>query len=131
MTTNSFEAQELISLSKRFNLTLMADHTFLYNGAANKMKNLILDDEIGKLQYFDSTRINLGLFQSDVILWDLAPHDISILKHLISEKPVSVNATGISHTQNGIENSAYMTINYQSNFVAHSAHSYIQIIVDN
>jgi predicted dehydrogenase len=98
----------------------MVDHTFLYTGAVNKMKNLILDGEIGKLQYFDSTRINLGLFQSDVnVLWDLAPHDISILKHLISEKPVSVNATGISHTQNGIENIAYMTINYQSNFVAH------------
>lgn len=120
MTSNSFEAQELISLSKRLNLTLMVDHTFLYTGAVNKMKNLILDGEIGKLQYFDSTRINLGLFQSDVnVLWDLAPHDISILKHLISEKPVSVNATGISHTQNGIENIAYMTINYQSNFVAH------------
>ena len=120
MTSNSSEAQELITLSKRLNLTLMVDHTFLYTGAVNTMKNLILDGEIGKLQYFDSTRINLGLFQSDVnVLWDLAPHDISILKHLISEKPVSVNATGISHTQNGIENIAYMTINYQSNFIAH------------
>jgi predicted dehydrogenase len=120
MTSNSSEAEELISLSKRLNLTLMVDHTFLYTGAVNTMKNLILDGEIGKLQYFDSTRINLGLFQSDVnVLWDLAPHDISILKHLISEKPVSVNATGISHTQNGIENIAYMTINYQSNFIAH------------
>lgn len=120
MTSNSSEAQELISLSKRLNLTLMVDHTFLYTGAVNTMKNLILDGEIGKLQYFDSTRINLGLFQSDVnVLWDLAPHDISILRHLISEKPYSVNATGISHTQNGIENIAYLTINYQSNFIAH------------
>ncbi len=120
MTSKSSEAHELISLSKRLNLTLMVDHTFLYTGAVNTMKNLISDGEIGKLQYFDSTRINLGLFQSDVnVLWDLAPHDISILKHLISEKPVSVNATGISHTQNGIENIAYMTINYQSNFIAH------------
>jgi predicted dehydrogenase len=120
MTSNSTEAKELISLSKRLNLTLMVDHTFLYTGAVNTMKNVILYGEIGKPQYFDSTRINLGLFQSDVnVLWDLAPHDISILKYLISEKPVSVNATGISHTSNGIENIAYMTINYQSNFIAH------------
>jgi predicted dehydrogenase len=72
------------------------------------------------LKYFDSTRINLGLFQPDVnVLWDLAPHDLSILNYLNSEKPLSVQATGISHTNNGIENIAFLTINYQSDFIAH------------
>jgi predicted dehydrogenase len=84
------------------------------------MKELISQDQLGKLQYFDSTRINLGLFQPDVnVLWDLAPHDISILNYLVSNKPFSVNATGVSHTKNGIENVAYMTVNYQDDFIAH------------
>ena len=98
----------------------MADHTFLYTGAVEKMKKLIESKIIGIPSYFDSTRINLGLFQSDVnVLWDLAPHDISILTYLISELPVSINATGISHTRNNIENIAYLTVNYQSDFIAH------------
>jgi len=98
----------------------MVDHTFLYTGAVQKMKNLIKDGGIGKLQYLDSTRINLGLFQPDVnVLWDLAPHDISVLNFLNNETPLSINATGISHTQNNIENIAYMTVNYPSGFIAH------------
>jgi predicted dehydrogenase len=72
-------------------------------------------DEIGNVKYFDSTRINLGLFQPDVnVLWDLAPHDISILNYLVDKKPYSVQATGISHTHNGIENIAYLTVNYNN-----------------
>jgi predicted dehydrogenase len=98
----------------------MVDHTFLYTGAVQKMKKMIEADEIGNIKYFDSTRINLGLFQPDVnVLWDLAPHDISILNYLINEKPYSVQATGISHTNNGIENIAFLTINYQTDFIAH------------
>jgi predicted dehydrogenase len=84
------------------------------------MKDLITSGEIGKVKYFDSTRINLGLIQQDVnVLWDLAPHDISILDYLIDEKPVSVQATGISHIHNGIENIAYLTVNYANDFMAH------------
>jgi predicted dehydrogenase len=84
------------------------------------MKELIDNNTIGKPQYFDSSRINLGLFQPDInVLWDLAPHDISILSFLIRDKPVSVNATGISHTKNGIENIAYITLNFESNYIAH------------
>jgi len=114
------EADELIELAAKKGLTLMADHTFLYTGAVEKMKELIESKIIGIPSYFDSTRINLGLFQSDVnVLWDLAPHDISILTYLISELPVSINATGISHTRNNIENIAYLTVNYQSDFIAH------------
>ncbi len=120
MTSNSKEAQLLIELAEKKGLLLMVDHTFLYTGAVQKIKNLIDQNEIGNLQYFDSTRINLGLIQPDVnVLWDLAPHDLSILFYLNNEKPVSVQATGVSHTKNGIENIAYLTINYQSDFIAH------------
>jgi predicted dehydrogenase len=98
----------------------MVDHTFLYTGAVQKIKELVKNNELGKINYFDSTRINLGLFQKDInVLWDLAPHDISILNYIINEKPYSVNATGVSHTKNGIENIAYLTINYESDMVAH------------
>jgi predicted dehydrogenase len=120
MTSSKAEAEELINLAEQKGLTLMADHTFLYTGAVQKMKELITDGTLGKPAYFDSTRINLGLFQPDVnVLWDLAPHDISILLHLVAEDPLSINATGISHTRNQIENIAYMTVNYGSDFIAH------------
>jgi predicted dehydrogenase len=84
------------------------------------MKELIDSEEIGNINYFDSSRINLGLFQPDInVLWDLAPHDISILNYLYHEKPYSVQATGTCHTGNGIENIAYITVNYESGFIAH------------
>lgn len=119
-TTSVEEANTLIDLSINKNLVLMVDHTFLYSGAVNKIKDLIHSDTIGKLKYFDSTRINLGLIQSDInVLWDLAPHDLSILSYIQNEDPISVTATGVSHTNNDIENIAYMTINYSSGFIAH------------
>ncbi len=114
------ESEELIDLARNRDLTLMVDHTFLYTGAVQKMKEIIDTNTIGIPLYFDSSRINLGLFQPDInVLWDLAAHDISILLYLIKDIPVSVNATGISHTHNGIENIAYLTVNYHSDFVAH------------
>lgn len=120
MTSTSAEAEELVAISKRMGLVLMVDHTFLYTGAVRKMKDLIDSGEIGEIQYFDSTRINLGLFQQDInVLWDLAPHDISILFYLMPGKPVSVSATGISHTPNGLENIAYLTVNYDATHIAH------------
>lgn len=120
MTASVSESKELIEIALTKQLVLMVDHTFLYTGAVQKMKELIDNNQIGELNYFDSTRINLGLFQPDInVLWDLAPHDISILNYLVSNKPYSVNATGVSHTNNGIENVAYMTVNYQDNFIAH------------
>ena len=120
MTSSVAEADELINLATQKGLTLMADHTFLYTGAVEKMKELIDTKVIGKPLYFDSARINLGLFQPDVnVLWDLAPHDISILTYLITEMPESINATGISHTRNKVENIAYLTVNYNSDFIAH------------
>lgn len=120
MASSVSEVLELIEIAGKKNLSLMVDHTFLYTGAVQKMKMLIDDGDIGNIKYFDSTRINLGLFQPDVnVLWDLAPHDISILDYLVKEKPYSVLATGVSHTSNGIENIAYITIHFQSGFIAH------------
>lgn len=120
MTANVAQAKALIDLSIQKGKLLMIDHTFLYTGAVEKMKELTNQSALGELKYFDSTRINLGLIQQDVnVLWDLAPHDISVLDFLSNELPVSVNATGVSHIHNGIENVAYLTVNYQNNFIAH------------
>ncbi|TXJ29655.1 MAG: Gfo/Idh/MocA family oxidoreductase [Chitinophagaceae bacterium] len=120
MTSSVAEAKELVELAAQKELVLMVDHTFLYTGAVQKIKQLITGKVIGKARYFDSTRINLGLFQPDInVLWDLAAHDISILVYLMDEGPVSVHATGISHTRNGIENIAYMTLHYDTDFIAH------------
>lgn len=120
MASSVAECEELIELAAQKNLLLMVDHTFLYTGAVEKIKELVDNDVIGKVKYIDSTRINLGLFQPDInVLWDLAPHDLSVLRFINTETPYSVNATGISHTNNGIENIAFLTINYPSGFIAH------------
>lgn len=112
------DAQELVALAKEKNKVLMTDHTFLYTGAVRKMKEMTSD--IGNIQYIDSTRINLGLFQHDVnVLWDLAPHDISICNYLTEKQPTSVQAIGVSHTGNDIENIAYLTLKYEGNLIAH------------
>lgn len=120
MTSSVREAEELIDISIKNNKVLMVDHTFLYTGSVQKIHSIIKDDIIGKVKYIDSTRINLGLFQPDVnVLWDLAPHDISIVNHIVDDKPYSVQAVGVSHTNNDIENIAYLTLNYQSDMIAH------------
>ena len=113
------EAKELVELANSKDLTLMVDHTFLYTGAVMYMKKTVADNKIGEIQYLDSTRINLGLFQHDVnVLWDLAPHDISICNYLLNQKPLSVQAVGVSHTYNNIENIAYLTVKYNNNVIA-------------
>lgn len=120
MTDSVVHALELIELSQKTGKVLMVDHTFLYTAAVRKIKELMDSGSIGQVKYFDSTRINLGLIQQDVnVLWDLAPHDISILDYLMPETPISVNATGVSHIHNGNENIAYLTVNYGSDFIAH------------
>jgi predicted dehydrogenase len=119
-TANVAEAEELIELADRKNLTIMVDHTFLFCGAVKKIKQLIDEDVLGELYYFDSIRINLGLFQKDVnVVWDLAPHDLSIMHHLIGKDPVAVAATGISHFDDDIENVAYITVYFPGNLIAH------------
>jgi predicted dehydrogenase len=120
MTGSVSQAKKLISLAKRKRKILMVDHTFLYSPAVQKIKTLMDNGQIGKIQYFDSTRINLGLFQSDInVLWDLAPHDISILCYLLEEEPATVQATGVSHTKNALENIAYLILKYNSGIIAH------------
>lgn len=126
MTDSREKALKLIDIATRKDKILMVDHTFLYTGAVKKIKELINLGEIGKINYFDSMRINLGLFQRDInVLWDLAPHDISILSYLIEDSPVSLVAIGISHTNNSIENTAYLIMNFKSNLIAHINVSWI------
>ena len=114
------EAKELVELADKKNLILFVDHTFIYTGAVKKIKEVIFSGGIGDICYFDSVRVNLGLFQSDInVIWDLAPHDISIMDYLITEKPKSVVATGASHTHSGIEDIAYVSVNFKNNLIAH------------
>ena len=114
------EAEELIELAAKKNLKLMVDHTFLYSGAVRKIRQLIDDGILGDLYYFDSVRVNLGLFQHDVnVVWDLAPHDISIMDYCIDEKPQAVVATGVGHFSRGLEDVAYLTFYYSHNIIAH------------
>jgi predicted dehydrogenase len=120
LTASVSEAESLLDLAAKRNLRLMVDHTFVYTGAVRKMKELVASGELGDLYYLDSVRINLGLFQQDVnVLWDLAPHDIAIMDHLITESPVSVCANGACHVGNGIENVAYLSVYFQSGIIAH------------
>ncbi len=114
------EAEDLVELAAKKNLKLMVDHTFLYTGAVRKIRQLIDDGILGNLYYFDSSRVNLGLFQHDVnVVWDLAPHDISIMDYVIGEKPQAVVATGIGHFGRGLEDVAYLTFYYDHNIIAH------------
>ena len=120
MASSVKECETLIDLALKKDLTLMVDHTFLYTGSVEKIKESVDNGILGNIKYLDSTRINLGLFQPDInVLWDLAPHDLSILRYIYDISPYSVNATGISHTVNGIENMAFLTLNYPSGFIAH------------
>jgi len=120
MTSSSAEAIELISIAKERDLILMVDHTFIYTSAVAKMKELVDSGIVGDISYFDSTRINLGLFQHDVnVVWDLAPHDLSIMLHLMRERPVAVLATGIDHLGSGLEDIAYITLFFEENCMAH------------
>jgi predicted dehydrogenase len=118
-TSNAAQAQELIELAARKNLKIMVDHTFLFTGAVQKIKQLLQDGALGKLYYYDSTRVNLGLFQHDVnVVWDLAPHDLSIIDHLIQKTPEAISATGQTHL-NGHEDVAFITLYFPDKVIAH------------
>ena len=117
-TASSAEASRLIDLALRRKLQVMVDHTFLFTGAVRKIRQLIEQGVLGNLFYYDSSRVNLGLFQHDVnVIWDLAPHDLSIMNHLLDAEPESVSATGQCHL-NGLEDMAYLTV-YFRNMLAH------------
>jgi len=118
-TATVSEAEQLLELADKKNLMIMVDHTFLFTGAVRKMKEVIDNDVLGQVYYYDSTRINLGLFQHDVnVIWDLAPHDLSIMDYLIAEKPVALQATGKANISN-MENIAFVTVHFGGNIVAH------------
>ena len=118
-TATTAEAEELIELAAQKNLTIMVDHTFLFTGAVRKMKELIDQGELGNLCYYDSMRVNLGLFQHDVnVIWDLAPHDLAIMDHLIPVRPEAILATGGNH-YTPHEYVAYLTIHYGNNIIGH------------
>jgi len=118
-TSTSAQAQELIDLAQRKNLKIMVDHTFLFSGAVRKIREVIDKGTLGQLYYFDSTRVNLGLFQHDVsVVWDLAPHDLSVMNHVIAETPEAVVATGAKHL-NGHADMAFITVYFPRDIVAH------------
>jgi predicted dehydrogenase len=118
-TSTVDQAEELNELAACKGLQIMVDHTFLFTGAVKKLRELIDNQELGKLYYYDSTRVNLGLFQHDVnVIWDLAPHDLSIMDYLIEAKPEVVIATGQKHL-NGHEDVAYITIYFSDCMIAH------------
>jgi len=114
------QAERMIELAEQKNLRIMVDHTFLYTGAVETMKKYIDNGELGALYYFDSVRVNLGLFQHDVnVIWDLAPHDVSIMDYLLDRTPRAIAATGVSHIDSGVENIAYISTYYDNNLLGH------------
>jgi predicted dehydrogenase len=118
-TSSTAQAEELIELAARKNLKIMVDHTFLFTPAVKKIRQLLDDDALGKLYYYDSTRVNLGLFQHDInVIWDLAPHDLSIMDHVIRQHPEAIVATGQSHL-NGFEDMAFITLYFPDKIIAH------------
>ncbi len=117
-TTN--QVFDLMDVAERFRKTLMVDHTFLYTGAVRRMKQLIDTGEVGELLYYDSVRINLGLVQNDTnVLWDLGPHDFSIMDYLCGLDPKSVSATAVTHLNCPFENIAYIIVRFDSSLIAH------------
>jgi predicted dehydrogenase len=120
IASDSGQASRLIDLAARRGLTLMVDHTFVYTGAVQKMRELSETGELGDIYYYDSVRINLGLFQSDVnVLWDLAVHDLSIMDYVLQKPPTAISATGLAHVAGRPENIAYMTMFFDGPLIAH------------
>jgi len=119
LTSNAVQAEKLIELAEKKNLKIMVDYTFLFTGAVKKIRQLVDQGELGGLYYYDSTRVNLGLFQHDIdVIWDLAPHDLSIMDYLIHKEPEAVVATGQAHL-NGHADVAFITVYFPQNTIAH------------
>ena len=120
LAASSADAERLIAEAAKRRLVLMVDHTFVYTGAVRKMRDLVAAGELGDIYYYDSVRINLGLFQRDVnVLWDLAVHDLSIMDFVLAERPVAVSATGLAHVPGEPENIAYMTMFFDGRLIGH------------
>ena len=120
ITVSSEQAMRLIEEAEKRNLVLMVDHTFVYTGAVRKMRDLVVANTMGDIYYYDSVRVNLGLFQHDVnVIWDLAVHDLSIMNYVLPYQPYAVSATGMSHVPGEPENIAYLTLFFEGNLIAH------------
>jgi predicted dehydrogenase len=120
MAETSLQARKLVDEAERRERILIVDHTFIYTAAVRKMSEIIKQDGFGRIYYYDSTRINLGLFQRDVsVIFDLAVHDFSILEYLLGEHPVAISASGTNHFPGTPENLAYVTLFYESGVIAH------------
>jgi len=120
LTSNSEHAKELIKIAEKNRKVLMVDHTFEYTSAVNRMKEMLQKEELGKIFTIDMIRVNLGLFQKDInVIWDLAPHDASILLFLMGKMPLSVRAEGMAHVQNGIEDDAHLTLKFPERITAY------------
>jgi len=120
IASTSDQASRLIDAAARRGLVLMVDHTFVYAGAVEKMRELTAAGELGEIYYYDSVRINLGLFQHDVnVLWDLAVHDLSIMDYVLQRQPTAVSATGLAHVPGRPENIAYMTVFFEGRLLGH------------
>lgn len=120
LAATSEQAMTLIEEAQRRNLVLMVDHTFVYTGAVRKIREIVASNTLGDIYYYDSVRVNLGLFQSDVnVIWDLAVHDLAIMDYVLPIKPIAVSATGISHIPGKPENVAYMTLFFPNRQIAH------------
>lgn len=120
LARTSEQAVALIEEAQRRNLILMVDHTFVYTGAVRKIREIVASNTLGDIYYYDSVRVNLGLFQSDVnVIWDLAVHDLSIMDYVLPIKPIAVSATGIGHIPGKPENVAYMTLFFPNRQIAH------------
>jgi predicted dehydrogenase len=120
ITASSEHAAHLIAEAEKRGLVLMVDHTFIYTDAVRRIKDLVDNGSLGQLYYYDSVRVNLGLFQHDVnVLWDLAVHDLSIMDYVLGESPVAVAATGAAHVAGKPVNTAYLTCFFENNLIAH------------
>lgn len=120
LAATSDQASRLIEEAARRRLIMMVDHTFIYTGAVRRMRELIESGDCGDIIYYDSTRINLGLFQNDVdVMWDLAVHDLSIMDYVLRVNPAAVSATGMCHVSTHLENVAYMTLFFPGTLIAH------------
>lgn len=115
MASSVAECRELLDLAQAKDLTLMVGHTFIYSPPVRKIKEIVDSGDLGGIQYVSSRRLNLGLYQKDInVTWDLAPHDISIILHVLNDTPVSVNCQGKAHVSKGVEDVCNMTINFSN-----------------
>ena len=120
LAASSEQAIRLVDEADRRKLTLSVDHTFVYTGAVRKIRELVANESLGDVLYYDSVRVNLGLFQHDVnVIWDLAVHDLAIMDHVLPSQPIAVSATGMSHVGNEPENIAYITLFFADRMIAH------------